>query len=58
MRYRIVGNHTVAQTRPGGYVNLDPDDPNTTRLIRGGHIAPAPQRKKRGGADDTPEGDD
>lgn len=38
--YVVVGPQRVHGVRRGGTLALDPEAPNTQRLVRGGHIRP------------------
>lgn len=45
-RYKVVGNHKVGGIAPGGTVELDLDEQNEWRLVRGGHLQPVARPRK------------
>ncbi len=45
MRFKVVGNHSVAGVAPGKIVELDEDDPKTVALVRAGHLEPVKSKK-------------
>jgi hypothetical protein len=38
MRYKVIGNRTVAGVEPGGHVNFDKNLATTRALIKAGHL--------------------
>lgn len=55
-KFNVVGPHRVGGIKPGEEISLDPDEPQTKRLLARGQIrAAAPSRPQSAGA--TPTGD-
>lgn len=50
--YVVSGPHRVHETAPGDEINLDPDEPETLRLLERGQIA-APSRGQSAGVAST-----
>lgn len=52
--YVVSGPHDIHEVAPGGTIDLDPEDPETVRLLEGGHIA-TPPTTEDGQAEASPE---
>lgn len=53
IRYVVTGLQPVLGVAPGQTVNADPDAAQTRRLVRSGHLKPAPTRQPA--ADNEPK---
>lgn len=51
--YVVSGPHGVYDAKPGEEISLDPDVPETLRLLARGQIAVAPPRQQSSGAAST-----
>lgn len=56
-KFVVSGPHRVGDAKPGEEITLDPEEPQTVRLLARGQIVTAPSRQQSAGAtptDDAP----
>lgn len=57
-KFVVSGPHGVHDANPGEEISLDPDEPQTVRLLARGQIAPAPSRQQSAAVAPTDDGPD